>query len=429
MNKSLTLRILSLVFAAVMLLSLAACGGDDGKSSANSTDTRQDTSDGTGTAENGDDAKAFEQNADGLYMITSADDLIAFRDLVDEEIKANIERGNNNNPGAEVGAILMADIDLSELCGEGIGNWRPIGITLNEEGYDVRGYYCGTFDGNGHSISGLYIKTEDSGGGFFGALEQATVSNLTFKNCTLDCKYGLNDGKALKNPYFGTGAVAMYQIGGDVVNCATDENSTVKGKYSVGGLVGLCDQYSKIESCKNYASVNSSENGSEKANVGGIVGQCAGDSRVIGCENYGSVSCVESTFGGIVGLCTGQIFGCINYGDIVNGVDSAANMGGIAGYGNTKIVYCVNAGNIIANGGSAYDIADKDSYVEQCINIGKVIDSSHGDKAYESARSTSCFNLESDSPELTDGTLLEKLADTYWVQGEKFPVWSGKLPY
>ncbi len=91
------------------------------------------------------------------YMIKTADGLCYFRDMV------NI--GNTDICGK-----LTADIDMSGVCGKDIGSWVPIG------NYDYG--YCGTFNGNGYTISGLYIDDANAElAGLFGYTE-GKISDL-----------------------------------------------------------------------------------------------------------------------------------------------------------------------------------------------------------------------------------------------------------
>lgn len=104
-------------------------------------------------------AKAVETTSDGTYIISDADDLKEFAD--------NINEGNT-----DINAKLVNDIDLSDICSEQSGSWNPIGSDSAP--------YTGTFDGQGHIISGLYINSSLNYCGLFGSLD-GTVQNLAVK--------------------------------------------------------------------------------------------------------------------------------------------------------------------------------------------------------------------------------------------------------
>ncbi len=104
----------------------------------------------------------------GTYLIYDAEDLAAFRDLVN---------GTNDKAAQpSANAKLMNDIDLG---GEKKGSWTPIG-------YSLSGAYIGNFDGQNHTISGLYINTTGGYKGLFGFIgavldeenRQGSVQNL-----------------------------------------------------------------------------------------------------------------------------------------------------------------------------------------------------------------------------------------------------------
>lgn len=104
------------------------------------------------------------------YIITKAAELAWFRDYV-------------NGEKLSVCAKLTADIDLKDFCHAANASkeelsWEPIG------NYSKR--YAGTFDGNGHTISNLYIKVQRQGVGFFGYMENGTIKNIVFDNAQVE---------------------------------------------------------------------------------------------------------------------------------------------------------------------------------------------------------------------------------------------------
>ena len=187
------------------------------------------------------DTTGLWKGEDGVYYVSTADDLKAFANYVNSF-------SNYEYPFKDATIVLTADIDL------GGAEWTPIGdyrFSANR--------FCGTFDGQGHTISNFKItkKTDKndsnkSSYGFFGNVE-GTVKNLTIANATVS-SYAytgaligrLNSGlvenchviDSTVAPSYWQGGIMIGQInGGSVKNC-TVANSTVSGKSALGGLAG-----------------------------------------------------------------------------------------------------------------------------------------------------------------------------------------------
>ena len=133
--------------------------GDTGSSSTATDDTDEENSgqdeDGGGTDE---EPPVEDGTADAPYQIGTAEELAAFRDKVNGS--------DGGNAYLTACAVLTADIDLENQA------WTPIGSESNQ--------YTGTFDGGGHTISGLYINSEETYAGLFGVVgEGGTVKELT----------------------------------------------------------------------------------------------------------------------------------------------------------------------------------------------------------------------------------------------------------
>ena len=217
------------------------------------------------------------------YEIKTADELENFRDLV------NGEDGQTADTDAH--AKLMNNIDLKDVCGSELNggtSWTPIGSDSRR--------YTGTFDGNGHTISGLYIKntTSDYYQGLFGYVDQGgTVQNLSVSG-TVNSSYvggvvGLNSGN-VENCY-NTGTVT-----GTV---SASGNSSV-----VGGVVGYNN--GSVTNCYNTGTVTGTVSSDY---VGGVVGRNFGGT-VENCYNTGSVSGSGNSVGGVVGLNSGSVTNC-----------------------------------------------------------------------------------------------------------------------
>ena len=263
--------------------------------------------------------------------ITTADELRQFAALVNSGIDFDGET-----------VILGENITLT-------GEWTPIGQgTRDGSGYTANSIpFMGTFDGNGHSISGLEIKTTEGADcalGLFGIVAGGIVKDLTLLDVDIDCSASEM-----------AGAVAgMLCEGGTVSGCTvgaeSDDASKVSAGRGNGGIVGRMTLSGTIEDCTNYAAITGT---SASGNTGGIVGAAyyANEGMTIsGCHNYGSVSATMGV-GGIVGLTSATIADCHNHGEVTG---NGTSIGGIAGEarGGTVIESCTNEG-AVSNGSTS----------------------------------------------------------------------------
>ena len=201
--------------------------------------------------------------ADNPYQIGTPEELYWFAALVNGTLT-----DVNQNTGAC--AVLVKDItvntDLLNSLDENdepkdnvnIESWTPIGYYINSSDYV---YYKGTFDGNGYSISGLYVKyTNQSRASFIGNIEEGCVKNIAI----LDSYF---EGSEL------IGGIVGYSINGFIKNCLF--SGTVKGPNKVGGICGAAYGDRTISDCFSNAQilVNDANN-----YYGGICGQGLGSS-------------------------------------------------------------------------------------------------------------------------------------------------------
>lgn len=229
--------------------------------------------------------------ADSPYLISDAEDLKNFRDLINAEASSTLS------------ARLTADIDLNSE------EWIPI--------YPASGYateaFAGTFDGDGHTISGLSINSNKSNQGLFGLINGAEIKNLN-----------VCGNVTSSNNYVG-GIVGKIQQG-TVSNCSFSGSVTTTkiGGYA-GGISGYAgngvSQTASISGCSNNADVN-----------GGVIGGIAGYAKfsaITDCYNTGSVTGSGHT-GGIAGQIMNNTIleNCYSAAEITGG----ANTGGIAGW-------------------------------------------------------------------------------------------------
>ena len=192
------------------------------------------------------------------YQISTADQLKLFRDIV------NGTGDQAQNRGAY--AVLTANIDLNNEP------WTPIGNFT--EGNKI--YYEGTFDGGGHTISGLNVTGKFRCASLFGAVKGGTIKNLTVA------------GNVSHN-YSSTG-----------LDC------------HVGGIVGSALDAATIENCSNNCSVT----GGSGDFIGGIAGSNINNARIIDCYNVGTITGTIIETGGVTGFNMGTISNCYNVGTI-----------------------------------------------------------------------------------------------------------------
>ena len=252
--------------------------------------------------------KPSEEN--GVYLIAKPYHLAWFRDYVNGTIVDKGEVAGTTHSSAS--AMLTADIDLKNYChtaedGKELLSWIPIGNYSNR--------WKGNMDGQGHTISNLYIKTAQKFVGFFGYTERATIQDLIFDYAKVE-----NVNTTNTKTYY-TGILAGYADGDSpshIRGIKTTNNCTVIGQEDTGGIVG--EARINLENCENHSSVKGTRF------VGGIAGSSG--KNIKRCTNYGTVENNNSFTGGIIGYAYDtSIEDCANYGKIT----STGCAGGIAG--------------------------------------------------------------------------------------------------
>ena len=238
--------------------------------------------------------KPSEQN--GVYLIAKPCHLAWFRDYVNGTIVDEGEVAGTTHSSAS--AMLTADIDLKNYChaaedGKELLSWLPIGNSYDR--------WKGNMDGQGHTISHLYIKTAQNYVGLFGYTEDATIQNLTF------------DYAKVENVSTCTGILAGYACGDSpshIKGIKTTNNCTLIGQRVTGGIVG--EAQINLENCENHSSVKGT------SDVGGIAGSST-YKNIKCCTNYGTVENNNSSIGGIIGSADRpSIEDCANYGKITS---------------------------------------------------------------------------------------------------------------
>ena len=223
--------------------------------------------------------------SNGSYTVTSADGLMNIAKLV-------------NGGKTDINITLDKNIDLTGK------DWTPIGTSFDNS-------YTGTFDGGGHTITGLTITTKDQFVGLFGYLNRAgTVKNVVMEGIQIT-----------SNHMFGnTGGVAGFSWG-TIENCSV--SGSVSGTKCVGGVVGA-QKAGSITGCSSSATVKGT------VDVGGVAG-----------EKWGSMTACYAT------------------GNVTLEIDSPKNLsgGGLVGFnGGSSVLACYATGNVTSTGSSTGNV-------------------------------------------------------------------------
>ena len=204
-----------------------------------------------------------------------------------------------NGGKTDINISLTADIDLTGK------DWTPIGT-------DYDNSYKGTFDGGGHTITGLTFTTNDEYAGLFGWLNRAgTVKNVVMEGVQITSNqiyggsiggvvgsgWGTIENCSVSGSVSGTvyvGGVVGVQIGGSITGCSS--SATVKGTVDVGGVAGQTNSSATLTAC--YATGNVIIEMDPKKNIagGGLVGMNAGSS-LLACYATGNVTSTGSSTG------------------------------------------------------------------------------------------------------------------------------------
>ena len=221
----------------------------------------------------------------GSYTVTSADGLMNVAELV-------------NGGKTDINITLDKNIDLTGK------DWTPIGTSFDNS-------YTGTFDGGGHTITGLTITTKDQFVGLFGYLNRAgTVKNVVMEGIQITSNHMFGNTGGVAGFSWGTiencsvsgsvsgtkcvGGVVGAQKAGSITGCSS--SATVKGTVDVGGVAGQTNSSATLTAC--YATGNVIIEMDPKKNIAGgsLVGMNAGSS-LLACYATGNVTSTGSSTG------------------------------------------------------------------------------------------------------------------------------------
>ena len=363
------------------------------------------------------------------WIIADAQDLIVLAERVNE---GNVYSGNYFR--------LAGDVDLSGVCGSGVGSWTPIG---SGEGK----VFGGIFDGGGNSITGLYIDSKEDYRGLFGFFK-GTLKDLSVSGRVAGKSHvGGIVGKILCGAVMGCsfsgevtsggddiGGIAADCWGGLVEDCSN--SGAVTGRKYIGGAVGYCYSGGSVIHCTNSGNV------SGVYIIGGVVGKMSYgrdgnpgpgewdleggnefsfmEASLIGCVNTGSVTGTGDDVGGIAGSAsTITVSHCRNVCPDANNYDSGGNIVGVKNVGGVlgslyrcTVTLCTNTGAVLSTynvgyvncycGGIVGEDATKGSgnqLITKCCNYGPV-SSAESDASFiggivggmQDQTITQCFN-------------------------------------
>ena len=239
--------------------------------------------------------------SNGSYTVYNADGLLNVAELV-------------NGGKSDINITLTADIDLTGK------DWTPIGTNYDNS-------YKGTFDGGGHTITGLTVTTYDKYAGLFGWLNSAgTVKNVVMEGVQIT-----------NNHSSGFAGGVVGNSWGTIENCSV--SGSVNGEVYVGGVVGKQTSGS-MTGCSSSATVKGT------VNVGGVAGESWGS--MTACYATGNVTLEiypgkDISGGGVVGFKGGNsVLACYATGNVTSTGSSTGNVhiGGFLGNNYTTVTAC-----------------------------------------------------------------------------------------
>ena len=221
-----------------------------------------DWADGGGESGEAEDLGYIYYSNTKTYTVYNANGLMNIAELV-------------NGGKSDINITIDTDIDLTGK------DWTPIGT-------DYDNSYKGTFDGGGHTITGLTFTTNDEYAGLFGWLNRAgTVKNVVMEGVQITSNqiyggsiggvvgysWGTIENCSVSGSVSGTvyvGGVVGAQIGGSITGCSS--SATVKGTVDVGGVAGQTNSCATLTACYATGNVTSTGSSTGKVHIGGFLG-------------------------------------------------------------------------------------------------------------------------------------------------------------
>jgi len=313
-------------------------------------------------------------DSDEAYEIGNAGQLYWFAGLVNgtltdgtaQNLKANVVLTADITVNEDLLTSINTDDDGNVTNGSSFKAWRPMGMA-DEKG-NLTGWYTGIFDGNGHSISGLYVNRD----------EAADDVHTWFKSCIGLFGYysGVTRNLSVLDSYMRgkdcIGGICGYNDGGTIQNCYSA--ATVCGDSYIGGICGRSEGDSIIENCYNTGYVYGATR-----SIGGICGD--NSATLQGCYNVGNVN-GKFYVGGIVGESSGSgntiwIKDCYNRGNVIGDTKDIGGIGGYIGYSLVENCYsqATVSGNTNVGGicGNSNKVDFQNAYYDSNLYTGNAI--------------------------------------------------------
>lgn len=340
------------------------------------------------------DSSELNEPDDKTYTINTVEELLGVteyleRHLLDKEVVITLENDITVNDTSDFSEWISSAEKREKLI-----NWKPIK------------YFTGTFDGKGHTVSGLYCCVDGSedeyldASMFYSIYEGATVKNLkvtdslfySTKERTTAVIASTNRGtvenchtnaQVYSNAMYVSLLVGSTRDGGKIIDCSSAGvgiNVESGNQTYLAGISSSLKEGSEIRDCVNYAELR----GAFGVHIGGITASVSG--LVTGCANYGNIENEGNNVGGIVAQLhystEARIERCVNYGSVSNVNKNFGSVGGIVGVHESGSVYrCENRGTVKATdcAGGICGTVTSEATVSDCLNIGEVIGLENGD--------------------------------------------------
>ena len=378
------------------------------------------------------------QDENGVYQIGTKAELYWFAGMINGTLGVKQEFGANAVLTANITVntgVLDNDGEPNPNIGGRFVTWKPIGSSPDR--------YAGTFDGQGHTISGLYCNGSGDYVGLFGFMAGAgTIKNVTvarsyFKgnNFTAGiCGYN-NAGIIQGCTFTGTidgeeswaGGICGSSYGGKIIDCTN--TGMIRGSARVGGICGSMNG-ADIARCKNFGTVTST--GDYAGGVSGIMG---GYGKITGSYNTGAVNGVKQV-GGVCGNSSyGKVIGCYNTGDITGSGDA---VGGVNGYSmqNTRIIGSFNFGKVSGvnsvggvSGENRSGSSIVNSYYNSDVYTGKAAGTENDAESTTATGKTAAQFKDGAVCKALNAALKEAESEVVFYQGDDYPVLTAPIVF
>ena len=362
-------RIISLLLTVIMIVGIIPLSSITANAASWDGSAAYGFEGGTGTEDDPFIIKTAEQLAFFAQSVNDGESYSEEYIRLDEDIVLNdtTDWGKWGSPDGE---------DIIEP----LNSWIPIGSN-----YDFS--FRGNFNGNGHTVSGVYINSNSlSLVGLFGRVYRGSIENLGITESYIS---------AGDNSY--AGAVAGVATQYSIVNNCYNSGTVISESSRTAGIVGQVDYFSTISNCYNSGTISGSG-----YTTGGVTALISSYASVKNCYNVGNVTGNSTYTAGVVGDAgLGTITACYSTGNVTGNSTYTA---GVVGYTYADLTQCYNTGTVTGNdytGGLAGVIAGKSgdysaAIVDNCCNAGAVYGTGKytgGVAGFISGTINECYNI------------------------------------